>query len=367
MKVALAGGGTGGHVFPAVAIAEELKRRDPHLQLVYIGKEKSIEERIASKRLIPFRPIIVEGMPGSNVFKKLRALVRAGVGLIQSVVVLLRFRPQAVIGTGGYASLPPVLAARILRIPTLIHEQNCIPGRANLLCSRYADVLTLNFEKSREYFSREAARVVGNPIRSDFLPEALENVDRAESRRELGLHPDKFTVFVLGGSRGAHSLNVAMLDALNYLDSRIFQLIWMTGKEDYRRVRDACEQSGVSGAVFQFVDNMVRAYMAADLAVSRAGASTLAELAAVGLPAILIPYPFATDRHQELNARALVEAGAADMILNGELDGKTLAAKIRTLSQDAASLERMRAAGKQFSRPDAAETIVNILFEIAFR
>jgi UDP-N-acetylglucosamine--N-acetylmuramyl-(pentapeptide) pyrophosphoryl-undecaprenol N-acetylglucosamine transferase len=366
MKVALAGGGTGGHVFPAVAIAEELKRRDPHLQLMYLGKSGSIEERIATDMMIPFRSIIVEGMPRENVLKKSRSALSTGVGLLQSLAILFRFRPHVVVGTGGYASLPPILAASILRIPTLIHEQNCVPGKANRLCSRFADVVTIHFEESQRYFPAKAPRVVGNPIRSDFLPERLKTIDRSESKRKLGLATDKFTIFVLGGSRGAHSLNVALVDALPYLDPRRFQLVCMTGKDDYRWVRDACEQAGVTAAVFQFIDDMVAAYSAADLAVSRAGASTLAELAAMGLPAILVPYPHATDRHLELNARALVEVGAAEMIMNGELRGDVLAEKIRSLAWDEQTLSLMRSRSRRSGKPDASERVVNILFEFVF-
>lgn len=367
MKVALAGGGTGGHVFPAVAIAEELKRRDPDLQLMYIGKTGSIEERIAGEMSIPFRPIIVEGLPSGNVLKKLRALFSAAVGLFQSLVIISRFRPQAVIGTGGYASLPPVLAASILRIPTVIHEQNCVPGKANRLASRFADIVTVHFDKSKQYFPGKQTRVVGNPIRSEFLPQRLELVNRLEARRKLGLTPDKFTILLLGGSRGAHSLNVAMAEALPRLDQRRFQFVWMTGKDDYRSVRDTCARADVSAAVFQFIDDMVGAYRAVDIAVTRAGASTLAELAAVETPAVLVPYPHATDRHQELNARALVEAGAAEMILNGELSGQRLAERITAWADDKNALDLVRSRIKEFSRPDAAERVVNIVFELVFK
>ncbi len=367
MKVILAGGGTGGHLFPAVAIAEELKRRDPDLQLMYLGKSDSIEERVAGQKSIPFRPIFVEGLPSGNALKKFRALSKSGIGLLQSLVILTRFRPQAVIGTGGYASLPPVLAASLLRIPTLIHEQNCIPGKANRICSRFADIVTVHFEKSRAYFPGKDALVVGNPIRSDFLPQRLELIDDVEAKKRLGLNPDKFTVFLLGGSRGAHSLNVAMVEALPHLDPRRIQLICMTGTDDYRWVRDACERSGITAAVFPFIDEMVPAYCSADVAVSRAGASTLAELAAVGVPAVLVPYPYATDQHQEVNARVLVEAEAAMMLLNGDLRGDTLARKLTALSEDSAQLGSLRANIKRFSKPDAAERVVNVLFEHVFR
>lgn len=365
--MALAGGGTGGHVFPAIAIAEELKRRDPQLQLMYLGSRGSIEERIATEKMIPFRPIVVEGLPSGNIIKRSRALARALVGLSQSFAILFRFRPHAVVGTGGYASLPPVLAARLLRIPTLIHEQNAVPGKANRLCSRFADVVTVHLERSRGYFPSCEARVVGNPLRSDFLPDRVAVVDKAGARKRLGLNPDKATVFLLGGSRGAHSLNVAMVDALPHLRTRPIQIIWMTGTDDYRWVRDSCERAGVVAAVFQFIDDMVTAYGAADLAVSRAGANTLAELAAMSLPAILVPYPFATDRHQTLNAEAAVEMGAAEMMLNGDLCGETLAAKITSLLENGETLNLMKTRARQCSRPDAAESVVNILFEIAFK
>ncbi|UCD58231.1 MAG: undecaprenyldiphospho-muramoylpentapeptide beta-N-acetylglucosaminyltransferase [Candidatus Hydrogenedentota bacterium] len=367
MKVALAGGGTGGHVFPSIAIAEELRKRDPHLQLMYLGTSGSIEERVATEMMIPFRPIVVEGMPAGNVFRKFRSVLSAVVGLSQSLAILFRFRPNAVVGTGGYVSLPPILAASALRIPTIIHEQNCIPGRANRLGCRFADVVTIHFDKSRHHFPAVAPRVVGNPIRSDFLPQRLEVIDRGESRRKLGLNADKFTVLLLGGSRGAHSLNVAMVDALPHLDPRCFQLVCMTGKEDYREVRAACERAGIPAAVFRFIDDMVTAYTAADLVISRAGASTLAEITAVGIPAILVPYPHATGRHQELNARVLVEEGAAEMIMNGELRGDMLAEKICSLSRDEESLNHMRSRSKQLGKPDAAERVVNILFELIFK
>ncbi|RJP24807.1 MAG: undecaprenyldiphospho-muramoylpentapeptide beta-N-acetylglucosaminyltransferase [Candidatus Abyssobacteria bacterium SURF_5] len=367
MKVVLAGGGTGGHVFPAVAIAEELKRRDPNLQLMYLGKRDSIEERTATQRSIPFRAIQAEGFPRGNLLKKSHALLKMAVGLVQSIAVLSRFRPQVVIGTGGYASMPPVLAASLLRMPSLIHEQNCVPGKANRVCSRFVDVVTVHFEKSRAYFPVKNALVVGNPIRSDFLPQRLETIDKAESKRSLGLSQEKFTVFLLGGSRGAHSLNVAVVDALPHLDPRRFQLICMTGTDDFRWVRDSCERAGINAAVFPFIDDMVRAYGAADVVVSRAGASTLAELAAVGVPAILVPYPHATDRHQELNARVLVEAGAALMMLNGDLRGDSLAEKLLALADEPSRLNAIHTAISQFAMPDAAERVVNLLFELVFQ
>lgn len=366
MKVALAGGGTGGHVFPALAIAEELKRRDPNLQLMYLGKSGSVEERITTENMIPFRSIFVEGMAGKSAPRRAYSVFSAGIGLVQSLTILFRFQPQAVIGTGGYVSLPPVLAARMLKIPTLIHEQNSVPGKANLACARFADAVVANFEECTGRFGDRPVHVAGNPIRSDFLPDRLAEVDPAESRQSLGLGPNKFTVFVLGGSTGAHSLNVAMLDALDRLDPDKFQLICMTGKDDYRRVRDACDRVGLTAAVFQFIDDMVAAYTAADLVISRAGASTLSEISAVGRPAVFVPYPHHADRHQELNARSFVKAGAAEIIMNGDLSGGSLAEKIAEISSDPEKLKRMREESARMGKPDAAEKIVNILFEMVF-
>lgn len=366
MKVALAGGGTGGHVFPAVSIVEELKRRDPNLQLMYIGKAASVEERIAGEMMIPFRSIVVTGLPKINPIKKVLSLMSAALGLAQSLAILLRYRPQAVIGTGGYVSLPPVLAARILRIPTLIHEQNSVPGKANRVCARFANLVAVNFDECKRFFPEKSAQVVGNPIRANFLPERLDAIDPARSRAELGLSMNKFTTFVLGGSRGAHSLNVAIIDVIPHLDPQHFQFICMTGKDDYRRVRDACDRAGITAAVFPFVEEMITAYTAADLMISRAGASALAEICAVGLPAILVPYPHAVDRHQELNARTLVEAGAAEMIINGDLRADRLAERIKSLAEDEATLQLMRSRSKQGGKPDAAERIVTLLFEMVF-
>jgi UDP-N-acetylglucosamine--N-acetylmuramyl-(pentapeptide) pyrophosphoryl-undecaprenol N-acetylglucosamine transferase len=366
MKVALAGGGTGGHVFPALAIAEELKRRDPDLQLMFIGRRNSVEERIAGANMIPFRSIFVEGLAGKNALRRAYSVFSAGIGLAQSLLILFRFRPQAVVGTGGFVSLPPVVAARMLKIPTLIQEQNSVPGRANLSCARFADEVVSNFEECAVLFGERSVHVTGNPIRSDFLPDRLEAIDPQESRLNLGLSPNRFTIFLLGGSRGAHSLNVAMLDALPRLDPQLFQLIWMSGKDDYRRARDACDRAGMTAAVFQFIDDMVTAYTAADLVLSRSGANTLAEISAVGLPAIFVPYPHSVDRHQELNARAFLEADAAEIIVNDDLTGELLADRITALSDDTTALDRMSEGSKKMGRPDAAEKVVNILFELAF-
>jgi UDP-N-acetylglucosamine--N-acetylmuramyl-(pentapeptide) pyrophosphoryl-undecaprenol N-acetylglucosamine transferase len=317
--------------------------------------------------MIPFRSIFVEGLAGMNIVRKAYSVLSVGVGLAQSLSILFRFRPQVVVGTGGYVSLPPVVAANMLKIPTLIQEQNCVPGRANLSCARFADEVVSNFKECASSFGDRPVHVTGNPIRSDFLPQRLEAIDPEESRLSLGLSPGKFTVFLLGGSRGAHSLNMAMIDALPRLEPQRFQLICMTGTDDYRRVRDACERAGITAAVFQFIDDMVTAYTAADLVLSRAGANTLAEISAIGLPAIFVPYPHSVDRHQELNARAFLDEGAAEMIINGDLNGDMLAERIVTLSEDGDALDRMRAGSRRMGRPDAAEKVVNILFELAFR
>lgn len=365
MRVIVAGGGTGGHAFPALAIVEELQRRDPHLELWYVGKRGNIEERLAGARGIPFRAIAAGGLARRGGWRNLWPLLMLGVGLGQSVLLMLRFRPQVVIGTGGYVSVPPVLAAVLFRIPTLIQEQNCVPGRATQLLARWATVVAATFTESIAYLPAKDVRVVGNPVRGELHPDALADRDAATARQEFDLHPDRLTVLVMGGSQGARALTNAALDMLSALSANTVQVLLMTGKDDADAARDRVAKAGVRCEVRAFIDDMASAYAAADLVVCRAGASTLAEVSGAGLPAVLVPYPYAMGDHQQKNAEALSKIGAAILLPEAALDGPTLAACLQELLDDPVQRRDMATASRQWAMPGAAEAIADVVCDLA--
>ncbi len=365
MRVIVTGGGTGGHAFPALAIIDELRRRDPQLELWYVGKRGNIEERMAAQRGIPFRAIAVGPLARRGGLRNLWSLVQLAVGLCQSALLLLRFRPQVVIGTGGYVSVPPVAMASLLRVPTVIHEQNSVPGRANRLLSRWASAVAATFVDSVPAFAAKEVRVVGNPVRAELRADALAARDTAEARQTFDLHPDRLTVLVVGGSQGARALTDATLDALAQLPADGVQVLLMTGAADADAARQRAAGAAVHCEVRAFIEDMAAAYVAADIVVCRAGASTLAEVTGAGLPAILVPYPYAMDNHQHKNAQILVRSGAADLMPQAELTGATFATRVQALLDDPAHRHAMATASRQAAMPGAAEALADLVCDVA--
>lgn len=361
-RVAMAGGGTGGHLYPALAIADELKKGRKSCEVMFIGTKSGIESRLLPKSSYPLVTIHASGLPRRPGWRQLKAAFTAVVGLVEAMTFLMKWKPHVVLGTGGYVSGPVLAAARLLGLPTIIQEQNCVPGMTNRILSRWAYQVHIAFAESRRYFPRKDNLILsGNPVRASLLKGS-----RAAGLRKLRLSPDAFTVAVLGGSQGAHRLNTAVVEALEKLRGvPRMQFVLLTGKHDFGWVRSKVRSLGVKAAVKGFVWNMEIVYHCADLAVSRAGASTISELAAVGVPAVLVPYPHAAHAHQEANAKAMEERGAARVLLESELTGPVLAGVIRELSRSKSKLSEMSINARKYARYEAREKIAEALESLA--
>lgn len=355
MRIMIAGGGTGGHVTPALAIAEELRRRDPLLELLWVGRAGSLEERMCRAAEIVFRGLPIEGWTRSRSPRMALTALKLGWSIAKCYFWLRRFQPRAVIGVGGYASLPLVWTAQRTGIPTYIHEQNRRMGLANRWCTRRARRIFLSYADTVGEYPRERALVTGNPVRRAFL----EPPAREKALDRLGLTADLPVVLVCGGSQGARTLNRAMEGLLQSGQTPAAQFLWMCGRESVNAARKAAAAtSSVPVRVFSFIDDMPAACVAADVVVSRAGASSTAELAVLGRPSVLVPYPHAADNHQELNAQAFAEAGAAILIPDAECDAERLGAVLRELLAEPVRLAAMAQAARTLAHPLAAETIV---------
>ncbi|MBC7082409.1 MAG: undecaprenyldiphospho-muramoylpentapeptide beta-N-acetylglucosaminyltransferase [Bacillota bacterium] len=371
MKVVFAGGGTGGHVYPGVTVARTLLERDPATKVVFIGTRKGLEADVIPREGFHLSTIEVAGFRRRLSPDTLLTAFRACKGFIQSLAILRREKPDVVVGTGGYVSGPVVLAAWMLGIPTLIHEQNALPGVTTRVLSRVASAMAVTYPESARYLARKSRVVVtGNPVRKSIL-----TADRREGARAMGLDPGRPTLLVFGGSQGARAINEAMVAALPDLLARRgdLQVIHQTGRRDHAWVVAELEARGVDRkrlprlVVEPYLYEMDMAMACADLVVSRAGAISIAEITARGLPAVLIPFPGAAEGHQERNARALEAAGAAVVILQSELRGDVLRDTVEELLDDRARLERMSRSSRSLGRPDAADALADLVVRLASR
>ncbi|MDZ7331884.1 MAG: undecaprenyldiphospho-muramoylpentapeptide beta-N-acetylglucosaminyltransferase [candidate division KSB1 bacterium] len=362
LKIVISGGGTGGHIYPGIAIANKIKQLHPKSQIVFVGVKNRIEAKIVPKERYPLKTIYIKSLPRKMGLKTIGFLFSLFVGLIQSIIFLLRYKPKVVVGTGGYVSYPVVYAAHLLKIPTLIQEQNSYPGIATKKLASKVDEIHLAFEEAARYLSKahpEKFRITGNPIR---LPSG--RIDRAKALEQFGLEKNKRTLLLFGGSQGAAPLNEALLNALPELSPNI-QILWQTGELDYERVRTESKKFQHRMVIQPFFFNMADAYAATDLALCRAGAITIAELVQAGVPAIFVPLPHAAEGHQEKNARVLVAANASAMILQQDLTGLRLKAAIEELIFDDVKLTEMRRNLQKFHYPDAAGQIAQRVIELA--
>jgi len=358
MKVLIAGGGTGGHVYPGIAVAEELRRLHPDAAILFVGGKRGVESHAVPEAGFKIRFVTTRGFPRRAWWRWPGAVIANLIGFVQSLWLVMTERPDAVLGTGGYVSGPVSMAAVLLGRPLILQEQNSIPGLANRWLARVADEVHLSFTEARAYFSRkDNLKVTGNPVRAFIL-----GGDRATALQEFGLADGRPTVFVFGGSRGAHRINEAAIDAMRRLKGRVdVQFILQTGGEDFEWARGIVETEQLPARVVPYLRQIHLAYAVADLVVCRSGAMTLAEIAACGTPAILVPYPYAAHNHQEVNARNLVERAAASLILDRELSGERLAKEVAHLLADRQTLRRMSAHARTFARLDAAERLARSL------
>jgi UDP-N-acetylglucosamine--N-acetylmuramyl-(pentapeptide) pyrophosphoryl-undecaprenol N-acetylglucosamine transferase len=348
MKLLLAGGGTGGHLFPAVAIAEELLAQDAQAEVLFVGTERGLESRMLPKLGLPLATVDMVGVVGRGWRGKLQLLPKLIKSFWQARRILADFRPDLVIGVGGYASVPALLAAKLKGIPYLLHEQNAIAGLSNRLLGRGAARVCVSFDSSRDSFPAARVVVTGNPVRP-----ALEQVS-------VQL-PQEGTLLIFGGSRGARAINQTLIEMLPLLQQwpQRPRILHQTGEEDFTSVQRAYREAGLDeNQVVPFIDDMAMAYAAASLVVCRAGATSLAELTVCGRPAILIPFPFAAADHQTVNARVLEREGAAQLLAQSELTAKALLARIQGLLEARQKLEQMADNCRKLGQQGAAGRIL---------
>jgi len=360
LRVVIAGGGTGGHLYPGIAVARELLARQPDAQISFAGTAKGIEARVVPREGFALDLIRSGGLKGKSIADRARGAWLLPLGLADGWRIVSRRTPNLVIGVGGYSSGPVVLVAALRGVPTMLLEQNAVPGLTNRLLARVVKAAAVTFDSTQAFFGSKAF-VSGNPVRPEFFS-AGPNQESAHDAQATATR-----VLVFGGSQGAHALNVAMVEAAPQLAARgsHLRLVHQTGERDLEMVRAAYGKAGLQADVEPFLYDMGRRLGSADLIVSRAGASTLAEIAAAGRAAILIPLPTATDDHQRRNAEAVAASGGADVLLQTDLTGAVLAGRILALAGDRARRARMAAAARALARPDAAKVIVDRALELA--
>lgn len=353
MRLLIAGGGTGGHLFPGVAIAEELRARDPGAEIRFVGTRRGIEARVLPQLGWNLDLIEVSGLKTVGALGALRGVLRLPRALWQARRVVRRFAPDAVIGVGGYASGPVVLMARLRGVPTAICEQNSIPGLTNKILGRVARAVFVSFDGTRRFFKPRKTVVSGNPVRRELVQRLLDTPIAPAVA-------DRVHVLVSGGSLGAVAVNELASQALIELARTTpLAIIHQTGEQGLDATARRYAEAGVAAECHAFIKDMAGTYQRADLVIGRAGATTVAELAITGKPAVFIPYPFAADNHQEINAREMADAGAALVFKQSELTADKLAAALRPLVTDAGRRAEMGARMKALARPRAAATVID--------
>lgn len=362
--VVIAGGGTGGHLYPGIAVAREILRRMPNARVSFAGTARGLEARVLPREGFELDLIRSAGLKGKSAISRLQGLTLLGPSALDAWRVLSRRRPHAVVGVGGYSSGPVVALAALRGIATMVLEQNATPGLTNRMLAPFVRAAAVTYDEALGFF-RGRGFVAGNPVRAEFfVPEAGASAAADSQRARPNAPPG---VLILGGSQGAHAINLAVVAAAAELVRRHadLRLVHQTGERDLGEVRTAYEQRQVRARAESFLDPVVSEVMSADLVVCRAGATTLAELAAVGKPALLVPLPTATDDHQRKNADVLARAGAAVVVDQSALTGERLAREIGALIGDPERLAAMGKAMRSFARPDAAARIVDRLVQIA--
>ncbi len=372
LKLLVAGGGTGGHVSPALVLAREFSRRAPGREVLFVGTARGVESRMVPAAGFPLELLEVGALQGQSVVARLKTLAGLPLAILQSLKILKKFRPDVVLGVGGYAAGPMMLATllatrratmpgtmralNLRRVPLAVYEPNAYPGLVNRWVARFVSRAFVNFAEAGKFFGAEKTLQTGIPVREEFFAIPAKK------------HAPPFTVLVFGGSQGARSLNRAMVEALPLLDhfESPVRLLLQTGQSEYNRVREAVEKyPGAGHEVSAFMDRMWDAYAQADLVICRAGATTVAELAAAGRAAVLVPFPAAANQHQLRNAEALEKLGAARLLLDRDLSGARIVALFTELLQGQAKLEAMETAIRREARPDAAMRIVDELERLA--
>ena len=364
MKVIMTGGGTGGHIYPAIAIADEIRRRDKDAQILFVGAEIGMETTIVPENGYDIELITTDGFNRKNLLKNIDVLMKLRKGSSQSKKILKKFKPDVVVGTGGYASAPVVRMAQHLGIPTFIQEQNVVPGMTNKLLEKKVTNVFLGFGEGSDHFRYPDKHIVsGNPVRADFL-----NINRDEARKSLGIREDDFVLLSFGGSQGAGQINKAMMDVIgNFNGVSDFRIFMATGGYYYDAIHKELEDRGVTLSdnitLIEYIHDMAKYLMASDLVVSRSGALSIAEITMCGKPAVFIPSPVVTGNHQFFNAMSVAQRGGAVVIEEKDLHEKTLVSEILKLKNDPEVLKDMAEKSAACAPVRAAGIICDRIFE----
>lgn len=361
MRLMVSGGGTGGHIYPALAVINELKRQDPNAEVLYVGSHRGIESTIVPELGIPFEAMTIQGFKRSLSLENFKTVYLFLKSVRRAKKLVREFKPDVVLGTGGYVSGAVLYAAAKQHIPTVIHEQNSVVGVTNKFLSRYVDKIAINFEAARQQFPAAKVVLTGNPRAQE-----VANVVSHFSLKSFNLKDEVPTLLVVGGSQGALKLNRVMVEALPALAKKAYQIVFVTGPKRYDDVMTQVSQFDAANISIQsYISNMPEVLPKMAGVLGRSGATTLAELTALGVPAILIPSPYVTADHQTKNAQSLVDAGAALMVKESELTSESLIAAIDELMGDEQTREKMAAASKKLGKPEAATQMLSLLRSVS--
>lgn len=363
INILFAGGGTGGHLFPGIAIAQKFIEKNKASNILFVGSGNEFEKAILSENKFNHKKITTAGIKGLGLFKKINSALKIPKGMIESSIIIKNFKPDIIIGVGGYSSGPLIIMAWLMRIFTgkyyiALQEQNILPGITNRILSKFSDKIFISFEKTSNYFKTSKTMYTGNPVRKEILKIAEKKVHKQENK-------NVFTILIIGGSQGAHSINMAIIESLKRIkQTDKYFFIHQTGEKDIEIVKKSYTDLNINCEVKPFFNDIDRQYEMADLIVCRAGATTIAEITAMGIAALLIPFPYAADNHQVLNAETLVEKEAAEMILEESLQENFLANKIESYMENRLKIEQMARNSKKIGKPDAADVIVENCYKM---
>lgn len=359
MKIIFTGGGTGGHIFPAIAVADELKKTYKDTDILFVGAKGRIEEKIVPANNYELKTINIEGFNKRNVIGNFKLPVKILKALKNCKEILKDFKPDVVIGTGGFASAPMVYSAIRMKIPSLIQEGNSYPGKVTKFLAGKANMVVVSFEETKNYLKRkDNVYKISYPVRN-----SLTKSDKIGALNSFGLNNGNRTLFAFGGSQGAKGINDSLKNKLKALYDENINLIWQTGKSGYGEIKELCRPYEDKVKVFEFIDNMKYAYSASDLVICRSGMSSIMELSFLNMPAILVPFPLSADNHQEKNARTLENSKACILILQNELESELISVITNTIFNN----ETLKTLGeniRKFSDPDSAKKIANLIYQL---
>lgn len=367
MKVLITGGGTGGHINPALAIAQKVRIENPQNEILYVGTKNSLESELVPKAGFQFKYVTAKYLRRKISFENIKTVLASFKGVLEASKIIKEYKPDIVVGTGGYVCGPVVLAASLKKVPTMIHEQNVFPGITNKMLSKVVDVIGISFAEAEKYFPEEARKklvLVGNPVRKDILI-----ADRKSSREKLNLRPDIILIYSFGGSGGQISLNEAIINVIkNYNGQKNIRIIHVTGKKHYEGFMESIKNENIllndNIEILDYMYDAATALSASDIVIGSAGAITIAEITVTGVPSILIPKTYTAENHQEYNARALEKQGAAKVILEKDLDGNVLIKAIEEIVDNKNVLRTMSLNSKKLGNTNVENKIYETMLKL---